>query len=469
MLTISKKYVILYKEEYYNWEKWVIKLNLPIEVKELFAVLRNANYEAYVVGGCVRDSLLGKTPKDWDICTNATPDVVMDLFSKYHVIPTGLQHGTVTVMVNKQGFEITTYRVDGDYSDGRHPNSVSFTRNLAMDLERRDFTINAMAYSDEEGIVDIFNGVEDLKKGIIRCVGNAENRFNEDALRIMRAMRFASVLGFKIEYDTKCKMQELYPNLSKISKERINAEFSKLICGVGKVEICREYAEILGFIIPDLSTLFGFEQNNPYHNLDVWGHTLEVLNNIKSNDLCLNLAAIFHDIGKPYCYSEQNGIGHFYGHPEISADKTEIILRDLKYSNDIISEVTTLVKYHNIDIHNTKKYIRKMYTLMPKDMLYKLVELKEADDKGKVKCKQLNGLLNLRYFKSMLNDFNEETECFSLKQLCLDGSDLKKLGIKAGPIMGVILKDVLDRVINEELPNQSEDLKKYVREVYCIE
>ena len=440
---------------------------LPKEVREIFNVLRKSNYEAYVVGGCVRDSLLGKQPKDWDICTNATPDIVMSLFSSYHVIPTGLQHGTVTVMVNKQGFEITTYRIDGEYEDGRHPNNVVFTRNLAMDLERRDFTINALAYSDEEGIVDIFNGIEDLRNGVIRCVGDAEKRFSEDALRIMRAMRFASVLGFRIEEQTKTEMLKLYPNLSNVSKERINTELSKLICGKSKYSVCKEYSEILGFIIPELRSIFGFSQNNPYHNLDVWDHTLMVVKNIASSDLCLNLAALFHDIGKPDSYSEENGVGHFYGHSVISAEKTEKILRNLKFSNEIISEVVLLVEYHNSDISVTKKYIRRMLGKMTKEQFYKLIQLKKADDKGKVFHKQLEGLVKLEQLNSLFMNFDTESECFTLKQLNLNGQKLKEMGIKAGPQMGLILNDVLNKVMNEELENDSEILEKYVRDVYC--
>ena len=355
-------------------------MRIPNDVKVILNKLNKSGYEAYVVGGCVRDSLIGKKPKDWDICTNAKPEETMEVFKGFHIIPTGLQHGTITVMLNGEGYEITTQRVDGDYSDGRHPDAVSFTSSLAEDLARRDFTFNAMAYSEEEGIVDLYGGVEDLKYKRLKCVGNPIERFNEDALRIMRAIRFSSVLGTKIEENTHNAMVELYKNLDKIAKERINVEFSKMLCGKTPMFLLSEYHFIFSYIIPEIKPMIGFKQNNPYHWLDVWNHSLHVLFEVKEKDLPLRLAALFHDIGKPSCYVEgEDGVGHFYGHADKSVEITEGVLKRLKYSNEIIDEVLTLVKYHDVQISLSNKFIRRMLNKMPKETFEKLLVLKKAD------------------------------------------------------------------------------------------
>ena len=409
-------------------------MKLPLDVKMILRKLNDNKYESYVVGGCVRDTLLGKTPKDWDICTNAKPEEVMKVFKGFNIIPTGLQHGTITVMVNKEGYEITTYRVDGEYSDGRHPDNVSFTSNLAEDLARRDFTINAMAYSELEGLVDLYDGVEDLKNGIIRCVGKPYDRFDEDALRIMRAMRFASVLNFKIDFKTKKAMIDLYKNLELIAKERINVEFSKLLMGTGNANILDEYADIIGFIIPEVKPMFGFNQNNPYHYLDVWKHTLKVVRNVNRADLSLVLSAFFHDIGKPSVYTESDGVGHFYKHPLVSMDMTEVILRRLKFSNDIIEEVLTLVKYHDVEFVNSNRFIRRMLNKMSKETFEKLIELKKADIKGQSKKYEEKRIKHMNEIMQTLRDFDFKNECFSLKQVKLNGNDLMGMGFEQGYI-----------------------------------
>lgn len=438
-------------------------MRLPLDVKYILNELNKNGFEAYVVGGCVRDSLLGKEPKDWDICTNALPEQTQKIFSAYNVILTGLQHGTITVMLNNVGYEITTYRIDGDYSDGRHPDSVKFTKNLELDLSRRDFTINAMAFSESEGIVDLYNGISDLKKGIIRCVGTPTERFSEDALRIMRAMRFASVLNFKIEDKTSKAMKELYQNLDKVSKERINVELSKLLLGKGSKKILEKYDYIIGYIIPEVQSMIGFEQNNPNHCYDVWKHTVEVVNNIKENDLPLKLAGLFHDIGKPLVYTETNGVGHFYGHAKKSGELTEEILKNLKYSNEIIDEVLLLVKYHDVDIALTNSFIRRMLNKLGENDFRKLFSLRRADILGQSMYKRREKLLELDRLEEMFNNFKIEEECFSLKQLELNGKDLISMGIKPGPQMGNILNVLLEKVINEELENNKEVLKIYVK------
>lgn len=443
-------------------------MNLPLDVKMILNKLNDKGFESYVVGGCVRDTLLGKTPKDWDICTNAKPEDTMAVFKGYNIIPTGLQHGTITVMVNNEGYEITTYRVDGDYSDGRHPDSVSFTSNLAEDLARRDFTINAMAYSELEGLVDLYGGIQDLKNGVIKCVGKPLDRFSEDALRIMRAMRFASVLNFKIDLKTKKAMIELYKNLDLIAKERINVEFSKLLMGAGNAKILDEYVDIIGFIIPEVKPMLGFNQNNPYHYLDVWEHTLKVVENVNRTDLSLVLSAFFHDIAKPSVYTEAEGVGHFYKHPLVSMDMTEVILRRLKFSNDIIEEVLTLVKYHDIEFVNSNRFIRRMLNKMSKETFEKLIELKKGDILGQSKMYTEKRINKMNEIMQTLSVFDFKTECFSLKQVKLNGNDLAGMGFKPGKIMGVILNELLEKIVEEELVNDHAVLKQYVLDNYSL-
>ena len=441
-------------------------MRLPEDVKFILDTLHKNGLEGYVVGGCVRDTLLGKEPKDWDVCTNAKPEKVMSVFEGFNIIPTGLQHGTVTVVINHIGYEITTYRVDGDYSDGRHPDSVSFTSSLAEDLSRRDFTVNALAYNEVEGIVDIFGGIEDLRRKRIKCVGKAVDRFNEDALRILRALRFSSVLDFDIDIETKKAIFEVYKNLDKIAKERINAEFSKLILGVNNVKILREYEKVIFYIIPELKKLKGFEQNNPYHTFDVWVHSLKTLYEIKEKDLELRLAALFHDIAKPDCYSiDEKGIGHFYEHPEKSSEITENIMKDLKFSNEEISVVTTLIKNHDNQLSNTKKCLRKILNKMEMSLLLRLLELKKADIKAQ-NPKYIDRLSDIEKFEKVIDNFSVEDECFSLKHLKVNGNDLISMGIKPGKQMGEILNNLLSLVVDEQLLNERDELLKYIQNNY---
>ena len=443
-------------------------MRLPEDVKFIFDTLHKNGLEGYVVGGCVRDTLLGKEPKDWDVCTNAKPEKVMSVFEGFNIIPTGLQHGTVTVVINHIGYEITTYRVDGDYSDGRHPDSVSFTSSLAEDLSRRDFTVNALAYNEIEGIVDIFGGIEDLRRKRIKCVGKAVDRFNEDALRILRALRFSSVLDFDIDIETKKAIFEVYKNLDKIAKERINAEFSKLILGINNVKILREYEKVIFYIIPELKKLKGFEQNNPYHTFDVWVHSLKTLSEIKEKDLELRLAALFHDIAKPNCYSiDEKGVGHFYEHPEISSEITENIMKYLKFSNEEISVVTTLIKNHDNQLSPTKKCLRKILNKMEMPLLLRLLELKKADIKAQ-NPKYIDRLKDIEDFEEVIENFSVEEECFSLKHLKVNGNDLISMGIKPGKQMGEILNNLLSLVVDEQLVNERNELLKYIKNNYLL-
>lgn len=443
-------------------------LKLPKDVRKILNELNKNGYESYVVGGCVRDTLLGKVPKDWDICTNAEPKEVLRVFNNYRVIETGLQHGTVTVVVNGEGYEITTYRIDGDYSDGRHPNSVSFTRNLGDDLLRRDLTINALAYNEIEGIVDLYDGIEDLKKGNIKCVGNAKDRFTEDALRILRTLRFASVLGFKIDVETEKAVIEMYPTLDKISKERINVELCKILQGKGAVSILRKYKDVFFFIIPELRELYGFNQNNPYHIYDVWEHTLHVIENTDRGNLKLRLSALFHDIGKPLVYTEENGIGHFFKHSVESSKICEKTLKDLRFSNDIIFDVCTVVENHDMILTLSKKSLRKVLQKISKEQLELLIALKKADILGQNPQKKFERLFLINQFSKFLDEFDIESECITLKDLKINGADLIKMGIKPGPQMGQILNYCLTLVVNEELENNNEVLIEFVKNVWRV-
>lgn len=424
------------------------KANLLIET------LHNYGYEAFVVGGCVRDSLLGKTPKDWDITTNAKTDEVLAVFKNYQVIPTGIDHGTVTVMVDGEGFEITTYRIDGTYLDGRHPETVTFTTNLQDDLSRRDFTINALAYNDKDGIVDPFGGIDDLKNGVIRCVGNASDRFNEDALRVLRALRFSSVLGFNIEEKTSEAILSKANKLSLISRERISSELIKILGGKGAYSILMKYRDVFGIIIPEIKPLFDFQQKNPYHLYDVWGHTAKVVSLIQ-NDPILKMAALLHDIGKPQTYTIINGVGHFYDHAKVGAVMAEKIMKELKFSRKEVDSVTTLVFYHDMTMSANHKFASKMVNKIGDANFKLLLDLRLADIDGQ-------GVVidgdNRKDILFSIKDILAKQTCFTLKDLQVNGNDLQQIGYKPGKEIGVVLQLLLDSVVDGKVDNTKKDL-----------
>ena len=424
--------------------------------------LNKAGFEGYVVGGCVRDSLLNKEPKDWDICTNAKTDEIMQIFKGFNIIETGIKHGTVTIMLDNEGYEVTTYRVDGVYTDGRHPDSVFFTSSLKEDLARRDFTINALAYSKNEGLKDYFNGKEDLENGIIRCVGNGEERFEEDALRILRALRFSSVLGFTIEDNTKKAIFNKIENLRNISKERINVEIVKMLNGFNVEYVLKEFREVLAFVIPEIKEMFDFKQNNKHHKFDVWEHTINV---IKNSDVgLLRVAALFHDIGKPKTYSFSEGQGHFYGHSKVSSDIAEKVMVGLKFSNAEIEKVTTLIKYHDVVFSPTKKFVLRMLNKIGEENLRLLIELRKADIKGQgMVIEGDDRLERVLLVEDILNNL-EEDSCFSLKSLSVNGRDLIELGYKQGKEIGLVLNELLNMVIEGNIENDKEKLLKVAKE-----
>lgn len=443
-------------------------INLPSKVKTILNYLITAGFEAYVVGGAVRDSLLGNAVSDYDIATNALPEQVIDIFKDFEVIETGLQHGTVTVMFEGEGFEITTFRIDGDYVDNRHPESVTFTRNLIDDLARRDFTVNALACDIGGNVIDAFDGLLDMNDGLIRCVRNPDDRFQEDGLRILRALRFAAKLGFNIEDRTSDAIFRNKKLINNISVERVQKEFNGLInCSdiAHGIEIIDKYFDVICEFIPEFRSI-RMNQNNKYHkHNDLVQHTLAVVAGTEQN-LILRLAAFFHDFGKPDTYTVEileNGIqGHFYGHPKVSAEKTFEIMKRMKYSNDEIEAVVWLVENHDNMIAATKRSVKKVLNKTKSLELFDiLIELKASDRADHVN-------LSERYpeYLDQVMQIKEEilatNSAFSLKQLAVNGHDIMALGFK-GPDVGKILNMLLENVIDEVLINDKETLINHVK------
>ena len=436
-----------------------VLIEIPKQVEFIISRLQQHGYEAYAVGGCVRDALLGRKPNDWDITTSARPEQVKDVFKR--TIDTGIQHGTVTVMEDHIGFEVTTYRIDGEYEDGRHPREVQFTPDLREDLRRRDFTINAMAYSPELGIVDLFGGQEDLENGIVRCVGSAEDRFNEDALRIMRAVRFAAQLGFVIEEETYCAIKKLAPNLKKISAERIQAELSKLLLSPHP-ECFRSLYEtgITAVILPEFDAAVNCAQNSPYHCYSVGEHTYHVIEHTPV-DLPLRLAAVLHDLGKAEAKTtDENGRDHFYGHPEKSEKIAGKILRRLKYDNHTIDRTCRLVLYHDYKIKAEEKSVRRAVNRIGADLFDDLLILQRADAAAKPEkvCRQ--AVEQIGKIETVYRGITERKECTSLKMLAVTGKDLIEAGMKPGRELGQVLNRLLEHVLDHPEDNDREILLK---------
>lgn len=428
---------------------------IPESVRKVLAALEAAGYEAWCVGGCVRDLLLGRNPGDWDVTTSALPEETMSVF-KGHAIPTGLQHGTVTVRQDHCSVEVTTYRVDGAYLDHRRPDSVTFTRSLEEDLQRRDFTVNAMALGLCGELRDPFGGRKDLGNRILRCVGDPDRRFNEDALRILRGLRFAAVLGFEIEEKTAESIHRNRELLREIAAERIQTELLKLLCGPFAVNVLRAYPDVLGVFWPEILPMVGFDQKNYHHCYDVWEHTLHALA-ATPGDAALRCAVLLHDIGKPQCFTvDEAGVGHFYGHGNLSRELADQMLRRLKCSTEFRETVVQLVDWHDRMVEPTEKGVRKALRRLGEENLRRLIAVKRADNFGQApEFRSRQKELDLG--ESLLEKLLEEDACFSLKQLEINGHDLLRLGFK-GPAIGKTLEMLLDSVVNGELPNQREIL-----------
>ena len=435
------------------------KINIPEDANELIHTLQNNGHSAYIVGGCVRDSILGRTPHDYDICTSATPSEMLEIFKDKKIIETGLQHGTVTVVVNGEPYEITTYRIDGIYSDNRRPDTVTFTDKLVEDLRRRDFTINAMAYNDEEGLIDPFNGMEDIKYKKISCVGRAEDRFGEDALRILRAIRFAAQLEFTIMPGTDREIHKQYKNLENISIERINSEFCKI---ASSDDFCVElllYKDVFSLFIPELKDMFDFPQNNPWHIWDVFGHTIHAVEYCDSDDLVVRLAVFFHDFGKPHSYQDgEDGIRHFKGHGKVSADMTDSIMKRLRFDNETRNNVVELVSYHDATFEIGKKYVKRWLNKIGEKQFRRLLQVKKADNKAQNLELSSDRIEELEEIELLIDEVLQEDECFSLKDLAINGKDLIGIGYKTGKELGNTLNRLLQLVIDGDCPNEKEKL-----------
>ena len=434
-------------------------IEIPSYARSVVDKLERFGFEAYVVGGCVRDSLLGLTPKDWDVCTNATPQEVLRVFRNQPVIKTGLKHGTVTVMVNREPVEVTTFRIDGEYSDNRHPDRVIFVSRVEEDLARRDFTINAMAYNPGRGLVDAFGGQEDLAAGLIRCVGEPDDRFNEDGLRIMRALRFAARYDFGIESETAFSIRRNRHLLENVSVERIYKELKGILVGKGVLSMLLAFPDVMSVIIPELAPGIGFEQHTPYHRYDVWTHTAHAVQAAPADET-LRLAMLLHDVAKPACFTRgEDGIGHFYGHPDKGADMARAILNRLKSDNATLNRVVTLVKEHDNTFPTTRAGMRRFVGRLGEDVVEQLFAVKRADHAAQSDFMQKEKAAVLREAALLIDELMAEEHAFTIKDLHINGRTLMDMGVPAGPEVGRILKTLLDEVQEDTLPNTPQALE----------
>ena len=445
-------------KHYYKEEKNKIRADktilLPKKVKYIIDIIQSAGFEAYAVGGCIRDSILEREPDDWDITTSAKPEEIKALFNR--TVDTGLQHGTVTVMLEKEGFEVTTYRVDGQYEDGRHPKEVSFTASLTEDLKRRDFTINAMAYNEKDGLVDIFGGMEDLEKGVICCVGNPMERFGEDALRMMRAVRFSAQLGYTIEENTKRAIKELAPTLHLISAERILVELTKLLLSPNPDYLRIAYdIGITNVFFPEWSRAMETPQNHPHHCYSVGEHILHSLMEVPP-DKILRFAMLFHDIAKPMTMEiDDKGVTHFYGHAKIGEEMSCTILKRFRMDNDTINKVSRLVLYHDYinSVTPNKKNVRRAVNKIGADLFPFLFQVSRADILAQSNYMRKEKLDNLKAWEDCYQEIVQAGECISLKDLAVNGKDLINAGLKPGKELGSILNGLLSEVLENPEKN----------------
>lgn len=442
-----------------------MKIVLPKNVKKIIDILNKNNFEAFIVGGCVRDSIIGLIPHDWDICTNAKPEEIKKCFEFFNTFDSGIKHGTISIVIDGEVYEVTTYRIDGTYSDNRRPDSVTFTSDIAKDLARRDFTINAMAYNEKSGLIDPYGGRNDLSDNIIRCVGNPDFRFNEDALRIIRALRFASVYDFVIENETSksvCKNADLLKN---IAVERISVEFNKLLCGNGAEEILNNYSDVISVFIPEIKPMFDYSQHTKHHNRDLWRHTTYSVKSI-DNTPVLRMSMFLHDIGKPKaCKRDEDGTCHFKGHPKYSAEMAETILRRLKYPTEFIETCITLIKYHDVRFNGSKRQLRHVMSAIGDKNVELLLKIQRADIMAQSDYKHKEKLEKLNLACQVYREVLADKDCFTLKQLKINGNDIKNLGVTEGVKIGKILKILLSLVIEDKLENKKSALVNKAEEI----
>lgn len=437
-----------------------IRIEIPEKAKYIIDTLENAGYEAYVVGGCVRDSILGRVPQDWDITTSALPLQVKELFRR--TIDTGLQHGTVTIMQGEEGFEVTTYRIDGEYEDGRHPKDVTFTPNLEEDLLRRDFTINAMAYNDRRGLVDLYDGIGDIERKTIKCVGSPTARFGEDALRMLRAVRFSAQLGYTIEPETRDAITKLAGTLEKISAERIRTELVKLLVSDNPFELREAYETgMTAVFLPEFDRAIETEQNHPHHCYSVGEHILHSIEMVEAEPV-LRIAMLLHDIGKPETLTvDEQGITHFHGHPAVGENIAKTILRRLKFDNDTIDKVSRLVRYHDYATgkHPDEKMIRRAVHKLGDDIFPMFLQVSRADIMAQSTYKREEKLEIVDAWGDMYAKIKSEDQCVNLKMLKINGRGLIEMGVKPGPSLGGILDALLEEVLDDPTKNDETWLK----------
>lgn len=443
-----------------------IRIEIPEKAKYIIDTLENAGYEAYVVGGCVRDSILGRVPQDWDITTSALPLQVKELFRR--TIDTGLQHGTVTIMQGEEGFEVTTYRIDGEYEDGRHPKDVTFTPNLEEDLLRRDFTINAMAYNDRRGLVDLYDGIGDIERKTIKCVGSPMARFGEDALRMLRAVRFSAQLGYTIEPETRDAITKLAGTLEKISAERIRTELVKLLVSDNPFELREAYETgMTAVFLPEFDRAIETEQNHPHHCYSVGEHILHSIEMVEAEPV-LRIAMLLHDIGKPETLTvDEQGITHFHGHPAVGENIAKTILRRLKFDNDTIDKVSRLVRYHDYATgkHPDEKMIRRAVHKLGDDIFPMFLQVSRADIMAQSTYKREEKLEIVDAWGDMYAKIKSEDQCVNLKMLKINGRGLIEMGVKPGPSLGGILDALLEEVLDDPTKNDETWLKNRAQEL----
>ena len=442
-----------------------MRINIPKNGRFIIERLSERGYACHAVGGCVRDALLGREPHDWDFTTPALPEEIVEAFSDHTVIEVGKRYGTVAVIIDGEQYEITTYRVDGMYSDSRHPDEVSFSSSLEDDLSRRDFTVNAMAYNDSDGLVDLFDGRRDLEYGVIRCVGVPSERFCEDALRILRALRFASTLGFSIEPNTSNAILSGRKLLGEISRERIRDELLKLLCGEKVDFVLRRYRTVIAAIIPEIQGTFDFEQNNRHHNRDVYRHIVASVKYIEPDPL-LRTVMLLHDIGKPMSRTvDTKGVSHYKNHPVLGAAMAEEILRRLCLPNAFISEACALIRYHDLRLQPDTAEIKRYMNLLGLDAMRKLYKIRVADTLAQSMYMREEKLALCKAVLDEAERIAASGECYELSTLEVNGKDLIHIGVGSGKLIGEILNSLLEAVISGELPNEKPVLLKKAGEI----
>ena len=440
-----------------------MKIKIPPNIMSALEMLSSNGFEAYVVGGCVRDAFLGKVADDWDITTSATPEEMKKVFADYRVIETGIKHGTLSVIIGGEVLEITTMRVDGDYTDNRHPDSVEFTGDIHKDLSRRDFTVNAMAYNPATGLVDPFDGCGDIKRKIIRCVGDPDRRFNEDALRIMRALRFACTLNFDIASETAESIIKNRHLLLNVAKERVRVELLKLLCGVRVKEILLDFAPVFFEIIPELEAMYKFPQNTPYHIYDVWEHTVVSVANVPADPI-LRMTMLLHDLGKPAMHTvDENGQSHFKRHQGVSAEMSREILKSLRFSKLEQEAITNLVLCHDLRPVGDFEQTVDLCVEYSHEFLLRLMPVFRADALAQSPVYQPETLAQIEATEKIINKLLADNVCLSSADLKINGNDLKALGIK-GKSIGDTLAFILKKVAHCEMNNDRDEILTYIKE-----